>query len=243
MFSGANAMRDVSFGTRSVPLSSKTFIKTLILAGGEIQQDFAKKYMADFEPLYVIAADRGQEFCAWACLTPDCVVGDYDSVESDILEDFRGIKSIQWVDLIPEKDDTDTEAAVRLAIEKGSASVSILGATGSRIDHVLGNIQLLYQLHQAGVEGFLVDACNRIRLVSGTCVIARAQQYGQYLSVLPFLNSLTDVTLQGVKYPLEHGKISMGTTLGISNEIIDEQAEISVGTELALVIESRDSES
>ena len=231
-------MRDVSFVTRSVPLSRKT----LIVAGGEIQLDFGKKYIADFGPQYVIAADRGLEFCVEACLTPDCVVGDYDSVESAILEDFRGIKSIQWVDLIPEKDDTDTEAAVRLAIEKGSTSVTILGATGSRIDHVLGNIQLLYQLHQAGVEGSLVDACNRIRLVSGTCVITKKEQFGKYVSVIPFEKSLSDVTIQGMKYPLNHGRISLGTTLGISNEIIDEQAEISVGIELALVIESIDSE-
>ncbi|MGN0342030.1 MAG: thiamine diphosphokinase [Roseburia sp.] len=214
--------------------------KTLIVAGGEIEQNFGEKYIADFEPRYVIAADRGLEFCAKACWIPDCVVGDYDSVEPAILEHFRGIKAIQWVNLIPEKDDTDTEAAVRLAIEKGSSCVSILGATGSRIDHVLGNIQLLYQLHRACVEGFLVDACNRIRLVSGTCVITKKEQFGKYVSVLPFGSSLSEVTLRGMKYPLHHGRISLGTTLGISNEIMDEQAEISVGEDYALIIESRD---
>lgn len=236
MFSTADAMRDVSFVTRSVPPSRKT----LIVTGGVIDVDFGKKYIQDFWPDYVIAADRGLEFCAKAFWVPDCVVGDYDSVDPAAMDYFRGIEAIQWVDLIPEKDDTDTEAAVRLAIEKGSTSVSILGATGSRIDHVLGNIQLLYQLYQAGVEGYLVDACNRIRLVSGICVITKKEQFGKYVSVIPFEKSLSDVLLRGMKYPLNHGRISMGTTLGISNEIVGEQAEISVGNDLALIIESHD---
>ena len=50
---------------------------------------------------------------------------------------------IEWTKLNPMKDDTDTEAAIRLAIEKGAQSITLLGATGSRIDHVLANIELL----------------------------------------------------------------------------------------------------
>lgn len=188
----------------------------------------------------MIAADRGMEFCARESLVPDMIVGDYDSVEQAVLEYFRGCSGIQWVDLQPEKDDTDTETAVHLALEQGSTQIHLLGASGSRVDHMLGNIQLLYQIHKAGVEGFLVDACNRIRLISGNCSMEKAGQFGRYVSLLPFQGTLSDVTLQGMKYPLDHGRILVGTTLGISNEIVEDQAVISVGEDLALLIEASD---
>lgn len=83
------------------------------------------------------------EFFRRTGIVPDVIIGDFDSVNADTLDFFKKKNDIEWTKLNPVKDDTDTEAAIRLAIEKGAQSITLLGATGSRIDHVLANIELL----------------------------------------------------------------------------------------------------
>ena len=76
-------------------------------------------------------------------LTPDWIIGDFDSASSEALDYFGGQPDISWIRLNPVKDDTDTESAIRKAIALGAEKITLLGATGTRIDHLLGNIELL----------------------------------------------------------------------------------------------------
>ncbi|MBR1392176.1 MAG: thiamine diphosphokinase [Lachnospiraceae bacterium] len=215
-------------------------MRTLIVSGGTIEEDFALDYIQKIQPEYIIAADRGMEFCYRKKIMPDCIIGDYDSVDPSVYRYFRGRSRIEWHDLIPEKDDTDTQIAVDVAMEKGSRQVCLLGATGTRLDHVMGNLHLLKRMYEAGTEAFLVDACNRIRLVSGELILRRSEQFGSYVSILPFEGRLSHVTLTGMKYPLEDADMETDNTLGISNEITGESAEICIGDGLALVVEARE---
>ena len=140
-----------------------------------------------------------------------------------------------------EKDWTDTELAVQRALEYGPSRIDLAGATGgSRIDHLLGNIQLLALALTAGVPMLLLDTHNRIRLLEKGCRIAKAEQYGDFISLLPFGGSVCGVTLRGMKYPLDDAVLTPDITLGISNEIVDETAEISFSSGKLLMIETRD---
>ena len=103
---------------------------------------------------YVIAADRGL-VCLDGCgVEPDLVVGDFDSAPSGFIDDYRTrhpkaeIRSYS-----PEKDFTDSEIGARAAVDAGCSKIVMIGATGSRLDHVLGNLQVLDYLMEAGVRG------------------------------------------------------------------------------------------
>lgn len=188
----------------------------------------------------MIAADSGMNFLHRNSIIPDIIAGDFDSVQSESLAYFQVLNDVQVLKLNPIKDDTDTEFVIREAIRRGAKEVTVLGATGTRLDHVLANINLLGIGLDEGVSIQIVDKHNRIRMISDSLVIAKAEQFGDYVSVLPVKGDAKGVTLEGMKYSLEGADIVCFSSLGVSNEIIDETAKISVNQGVLLVIESRD---
>lgn len=215
-------------------------MKTLIIGGGSIEDAFAREYLDRWKPDYIIAADRGMEFCYRAGLLPDCVIGDYDSAEPKVYDYFRQQSGIEWHSYPSEKDDTDSGLAVELAIEKKSSDIHMIGMTGTRIDHMLGNIQLLRRMLNQGIQGRILDSHNRIRLVQGALTLHKADIFGTYVSLLPLTDRLEGVTLTGFKYPLQDAVMQSDNTLGISNELAQETACIAIRKGIGILIESRD---
>ena len=142
--------------------------------------------------------------------------------------------------LNPEKDDTDTEYAIREAIRRGAMEIVVIGATGTRIDHVLGNISLLGIGLEEQIKISLVDEHNRIRMINQPLTIRKAEQYGKYVSLIPFSEKVSGVTLRGLKYPLTDYTMGGFNSLGISNEIVSDEASISLSSGQLIVIESKD---
>ena len=201
---------------------------------------FAKKWMEQYQPEYIIVADSGMEFMRRVKLIPDMIIGDFDSVKEDTLKFFKEQQGIVWKQLNPIKDDTDTEFAIRQAIELGAKEITVLGATGTRLDHVLGNVALLGIGLKEQVEIQLVDAHNRIRMVDKPMKLKKIEQFGSVVSLLPYAGDVKGVTLKGFKYPLENYTMGVFSSLGISNEIVDDEAEILFLEGSLLLIESRD---
>ena len=115
-----------------------------------------------------------------------------------------------------------------------------MGGTGTRIDHLLGNVSLLGIGLEENVSIELVDPYNRIRMVDQGIEIRKKEQFGNFLSVIPYSDTVTGVTLEGVKYPLTNHTMGGYNSLGISNEIVADTAKISFEKGILLVIESRD---
>lgn len=138
------------------------------------------------------------------------------------------------------KDDTDTEYAIREAIRRGAMEIVVIGATGTRIDHVLGNISLLGIGLEEQIKISLVDEHNRIRMINQPLTIRKAEQYGKYVSLIPFSEKVSGVTLRGLKYPLTDYTMGGFNSLGISNEIVSDEATISFSSGELIVIESKD---
>ena len=134
----------------------------------------------------ILAADAGMEALYRDHILPDIIVGDFDSVNPDTLEYFHDKEQIEVCMLNPEKDDTDTEYAIREAIRRGAMEIVVIGATGTRIDHVLGNISLLGIGLEEQIKISLVDEHNRIRMINQPLTIRKAEQYGKYVSLIPF---------------------------------------------------------
>ena len=214
--------------------------KILIISGGSIEDEFAKACMSDYQPDYMIVADSGMEFMRRIEANPNMIIGDFDSVKQETLEYFKAKPAITFHTLNPIKDDTDTEFAIRQAMELGAREITVLGGTGSRLDHVLGNISLLGIGLSKGVQIQLVDAHNRIRMIKQSLSITKADQFGSYVSLIPYAGEVQGLTLKGFKYPIKNYDLKLYNSLGISNEIVEETAEISFEKGVLLVIEARD---
>lgn len=215
-------------------------MKYLIVAGGEIPEEFAERVvmMGGYE--VILAADSGMEFLYRLKIQPDIIVGDFDSVDPEVLDYYRSQEQIDICALPTEKDDTDMEAAIREAISRGAKKITLIGATGNRLDHELGNIALLGAGLENGVKIEILDPYNKIRMIDAPITIRRSEQYGKYVSLIPFSDAVTGVTLKGMKYPLTDCTLGRFCTLGVSNEIVENEAEIALSGGKLLVIEARD---
>lgn len=214
-------------------------MKYLIVCGGEIDGNFAERLIMSSGFEVIIAADRGMDFLYEHKITPDIIVGDFDSVKNEALSYFKekGMSDIHALN--PEKDDTDSECALQIALDHGADHIIIIGATGTRIDHVLGNISLLGKAMSEGKMAELLDTHNRIRMINNELEIEKNKQYGKYVSIIPVCKN-NKITLEGFKYPLKDYTFEGFNTLGISNEIVDDIAKITVNEGQYIVIESKD---
>lgn len=215
-------------------------MKAVIISGGHIDDAFVLRWLKKNTYDCIIAADSGMNFLYRNGIVPDVIAGDFDSVDGDSLDEFSSLSDVEMLRLNPIKDDTDTEFVIREAIRRGAAAISMLGATGTRLDHVLANIYLLGIGLEEGVSIELIDAHNRIRMIDDVLEIAKTEQFGDYVSILPVRGDAKGVTLQGMKYLLKDADVSCFSSLGISNEIMEDVARISVNQGTLLVIESRD---
>ena len=138
------------------------------------------------------------------------------------------------------KDYTDTHLAMMYAKDLYPEEVIVFGATGTRLDHVLGNISLLGIGFEEQISMELLAEHNRIRMIQKPLTLEKDAQYGKYVSLIPYGGDVQGITLRGFKYPLSDYTMGGFNSLGISNEIVDEKAVIELTGGSLLVIESHD---
>lgn len=220
-------------------------MKTLIITGGFIEADFARSYLKDESFDMVIAADKGVETARLLNVPIDYILGDFDSLEPSVLEEVKSQLANDESGLVlkefpPEKDYTDTHLAIVTAIESGATSVTILGATGTRLDHVMANVNLLSIFLHNHIKAKIIDSHNQIYVIDGDAHLYREKIHGKYVSLIPYTDCVTGVTLIGFKYPLNNATLTKGNSLGISNELLEEDGIIKLDKGILIVIESRD---
>jgi thiamine pyrophosphokinase len=220
-------------------------MKGCIVSGGFVEDEFTLSYLKKEDYDVVFAVDRGLSFFYRTGAEPDYIVGDFDSVEKSVLEQYQNRGS--RIELLnPVKDDTDTEHALHMAIDMGCREIHLFGVTGTRVDHMLGNLQLLGLCLKAGVEGVMLDPWNRIRLLNEGTSLERKNQFGKFVSLIPYTPQVTGLTLRGFKYPLESYTMScyyvegVAPISGVSNEVVEERADIDFDTGILVLVEARD---
>ena len=234
---------------------------TIIVAGGELRSAYLKDYLTWVQPDYLIAVDRGldvlMELGGSGRFKPDLIVGDFDSTGRSF-EEIKGLGST--CEKLPrEKDLSDLEYALKVAVERAcdgekdgsgeepfhcepnpDSRIIILGATGGRLDHFLANVMDLQIPLEAGIRACIVDENNVIFLKDQSFQLSREYCFGKYVSLLPLTEESVDVTLKGFKYSGEHIVLKRGlASHGISNEIVDAQAEVIFEGAVMIVVESR----
>lgn len=169
---------------------------------------------------FVICADGGYDTLLPLGITPDLIVGDFDSIFET--KNYQG----EIIRLVPEKDDTDMLSAVKTALSRGWREFYLYGGLGGRLDHTFANIQLLSYLLDRHAKGTLFDGKTMVTMIEDG-IIKLKKEDDCYFSVFSFTESCPNVTLKGVKYPLNHACITSSFPIGVSNEITEDKAEIS----------------
>jgi thiamine pyrophosphokinase len=208
----------------------------VIVCNGNISDyKYYNKYLekADF----VICVDGGAKHIRKFGIKPDLLLGDFDSICKEDFNFFRD-EGVEIAQFPREKDMTDTELAVELAITRGFASIIIIGGLGTRMDHSMANIFILRKILNMGAYGLIADEYNEIIIIKEKIQIHREKDIK--VTLLPITDRVEGVTTKGLYYPLKDATLEMGSSLGVSNEFDCETAEVTIKSGLLIVIKSRD---
>ena len=221
-------------------------VEAIIISGGNIQRGFALDFLEEKikkskEKPLLIAADHGLDFFKGTELVPDIAIGDFDSLTEEGLKYMEQIPNMEIIRLRPDKDDSDTQSAVNLAMQRGIKKISLLGATGTRLDHVMANFGLLAYGIEKGISIEIVDPNNRICVIKSGTILKKAEGFGKYVSFFPLGEKVQGLSLKGFKYELENYDLKASDSgLTVSNEFQDETAEVTYQSGLLLMIMSGD---
>lgn len=188
---------------------------------------------------YWIGVDEGAKFLYDFGLKTDLVMGDFDSLDSSLIEKIKS--NAHHVIEFPEmKDETDLELAFLEAIKKEPEQVLVFGATGGRLDHAWINVQLMKLFSDKQIDAWLINKQNEITLkLPGTYHMLNDSSF-PYVSFLPYSDEVEDLSLIGFKYPLTKTTIVQGSSLTISNEWSEKKGTYLFTSGILLVIKSRD---
>lgn len=213
--------------------------KILLVLGGTLDALFLKTCYEKLGPQIVVAADGALKTVLEAEIPCDCGLGDFDTVSEDILSQFKKNGKTRLFAFPPQKDETDAELALQFAMKQKPDVIWIAGATGGRIDHMLGNLELLKRPLQKGIVCEIVDPQNRVRLIDGPVVLERLDDW-KYVSFLSYTDKTEGIVLKGFAYTVDNFTLEKGNPRCISNEIRDEKAEVSFTKGMLYCIRSRD---
>lgn len=202
-------------------------VKTcVIIAGGDLRGEISVP-----EDALVICADCGYRHAQRLGIVPDVLMGDFDSYDDPL--------PTHCIVLChpPEKDETDTMLAVYYGRDRGCTEFHIYGAWGgARLDHSIANLQMLHHMAEQGLCGVLHDGTTTM-----TVQLQGIREYPKtngYFSLFSMSDECTGLTVQGVKYPLENATLKNSFPLGVSNEILDETATVTLDSGVLLVVQT-----
>ena len=218
--------------------------KVLIITGGRTDTDFVTEAYKEYSPDVVIAADRGVMAAKELNIIPDYVVGDFDSGDTTVVEYFKSQFEVYGKPMVrtfnPEKDETDTELAISLALTLNPKEIVLLGATGTRLDHTMANIELLYRITESGVRARIIDEYNVISIHDKEITLKRDKAFGEYFSLIPFTDNVKGLNIRGAKYEVENYILSSGSSLGVSNEFMKNIVKISFDSGILILFQTSD---
>jgi thiamine pyrophosphokinase len=182
-------------------------------------------------PGLVVAADGGIVHAALLGVRPQLWVGDFDSSDPD---DPRGA-GIERRVFPRDKDELDAELALRAAAERGARDFVVWGAFGGRFDHTLALAGMAIDWCERGHDVLLHSGDESAVPVLGGRALALAVESGQTLSLLAF-ETLVDVAMTGVRWPLTRATVTPGTVRTMSNETTGARVELQAARGRGLVV-------
>ena len=214
---------------------SKTQKLALVVANGPLPDGVAQLATFAAAAALRIAADGGARHFLAAGLRPHFLVGDLDSlpaVDADALQK-SGVVVLRHP---ARKDATDLELALDVALAQGADEVVVLAALGARWDQTLANMLLLALERYGRVPMRVVEGAQTLRVLRPGRPHQLAGTSGDTLSLIPISGTATGITTSGLDYPMQHGTLPFGATLGVSNVLTSATASVAFESGLLLAI-------
>jgi thiamine pyrophosphokinase len=197
--------------------------RVLVLAGGDAVQLPLPRPMA--RPDLVVAADGGYATAALLEVQVDLLIGDLDSVRPDDLAAARAAgTSIEQHPV--DKDRTDLALALDAVAASGPAEVLLVGGHGGRLDHLLANVALLAAPPYASLDITALLGEAVVTVIRDQATLAGNP--GELISLLAMHGPARGVTTTGLRFPLEHATLPVGSSLGVSNVFTGARAAVTV---------------
>lgn len=206
--------------------------KALIFSGGDFYKDLPKE---EYE--LTIACDRGVSYAAKLNVTPDILIGDYDSLSGKPTDYFPESEILTFPVM---KDDTDTMLAVKEALSRGCADITITCAYGGRMDHFISNIQTLHYIAAKGGRGTIIGEGEYMFTLSSRekqCVVSKREGYS--LSLFALTDEVSGLSIKGAKYEADNITLTNSFPLGQSNGFCEDEVIITIENGVLLIVESR----
>lgn len=211
-------------------------MKAVIISGGkEPSKDILFREIQDAD--IIIGADKGCEVLYKYDITPDYILGDFDSANDEIINSIeeRAKKKITYK---REKDYTDTEIAYNLAVEKGANEIILLGATGTRYDHSLSNLGLMRRGLKSSIKVKVIDDNNFIFLTDKSITLQGNK--GDIISFQAYCDEIKNFNISGAKYNLSNYTLKLGDGITTSNEFLDEDIRVNFDNGILMVLYTKD---
>jgi thiamine pyrophosphokinase len=168
------------------------------------------------------AADKLLDFG----MEPDVIVGDMDSISEGARQRYRNIMIRSG-----DPDSNDLTKAVRYCMERDIRAADILGATGMREDHTLGNISLMLQ-YFPGLETRICSDHGMFFLVRSGERIGSFR--GEQISMFSIDNRVR-VTASGLRYPVDELQLALWCTASL-NESTGDHFTLRFESDLPLIV-------
>ena len=207
-------------------------MRAFIYTGGAVRTEFITEHPKADD--FSIAADQGYHTAKVLGERIDLLLGDFDSIGSLPRDEGMEIQQVP-----AEKDYTDTQLAVEIALERGADDIIIIGGLSGRLDHTLSILAILENLNARGVYCTITDGQNRVRYMKSTSTLIARSPY-KYLSLIAADEVVKGVDIEGCKYPLKRATLRRSHQFAVSNEITGNVAFIAVKKGGVFIIESRD---
>ncbi len=164
----------------------------------------------------VVCVDGGVVRAARAGWTPHVVVGDLDSMDPSMVQWITAVGAEQ-IRYPVDKDKTDSELAIDVVAQRGFRLAYLLGGLGARVDHSFANLLLTHYAASLGLDLRLVAGRTVVQLVRGR--VELDAKPGDWVSLFSLQPESRGITTGGLRFPLMDGKLRLGSTLGVSNEV------------------------
>ena len=178
---------------------------------------------------FIVCADSGYSFAKKAGLTPNLIIGDFDSLKEELPQNTEVVK------LNTHKDDTDTEHCVMECIRRGYKDFLLLGSIGGRTDHTFANIATLAFLSEYNYNGIARNNGEEIRILKEGSYEMNNKK-GLIFSVFPYGCESVNVTYKGAEYMLNNKTLTYNVSRGISNVFVNDEAEITINRGRAILL-------
>ncbi|MBC7260903.1 MAG: thiamine diphosphokinase [Chloroflexi bacterium] len=215
-------------------------MRAIIVANGYIEEGENYSELVRADDL-VVAADGGAMVALRLGLEPQVVVGDLDSLPPELRIELEEC-GCQFVNYPARKDETDTELAIRYALERDAEELVLLAATGDRLDHTLANVFLLGMPQLEGKKARILAGHTEVWLLRGGDELEIQGKPGDIVTLLPVGQDAVGINSSGLEWALHDDTLRFGPARGVSNVMTAEKAWVSLRAGLLLVFRVQEKE-